>query len=89
MTVEVGVRDLRANLSRWLARVRKGEEIVVTDRGKPVARIVSASSTSRMDQLVAEGLITLPKRPKGPAPRPIKIKGGGSITDVLLEQRRR
>ncbi len=35
--IEVGVRELRNNLSRYLERVRGGEEVIVTDRGSPVA----------------------------------------------------
>jgi prevent-host-death family protein len=34
---QVGVRELRHNLSAWLRRVRDGEAFEVTDRGKPVA----------------------------------------------------
>ena len=37
--MEVGIRELRAGLSRWLDRVRAGEELIVTDRGAPVARV--------------------------------------------------
>ncbi|MCJ7672194.1 MAG: type II toxin-antitoxin system prevent-host-death family antitoxin, partial [Acidimicrobiia bacterium] len=33
--VEVGVRDLKNNLSRYLDRVKEGEEVIVTDRGRP------------------------------------------------------
>ena len=36
---EVGIRVLRDNLSRYISRVREGEEVIVTDHGKPVARI--------------------------------------------------
>ncbi len=36
----IGVRELRQNASRYLARVAKGEVIEVTDRGKPIARLV-------------------------------------------------
>ena len=38
--VEVGVRDLQNNLSRYLDRVSDGLEIVVTERGRPVARLL-------------------------------------------------
>lgn len=37
---EVGVRDLKAHLSAHLARVKAGESLVVTERGRPVARLV-------------------------------------------------
>ncbi len=37
----VGSRELKNRLGRYLGLVRKGETIIVTDRGKPVARIVA------------------------------------------------
>ena len=37
--MEVGVRKLRNNPSRYLERVRDGEEVVVTDRGRAIARV--------------------------------------------------
>ena len=36
----IGVRELRQHASRYLARVRAGESVEVTDRGRPVARLV-------------------------------------------------
>ena len=59
---EVGVRDLRDNLSRFLDDVRAGQELIVTERGRPVARIVATSGESRLDELVAAGVVTLPER---------------------------
>lgn len=38
----VGIAELKARLSQYLARVQSGEELIVTDRGRPVARIVPA-----------------------------------------------
>jgi prevent-host-death family protein len=35
-----GVSELKAKLSEYLARVKAGEEVVVTERGRPVARLV-------------------------------------------------
>ena len=84
--MEVGIRELRAHLSRYLDRVRDGEEIVVTDRGKPIARISPANGRSRIDELIAAGIIT-PAPNTGPRrlPKPIKITGG--ISDLVDEQR--
>lgn len=39
-TKTVGVRELRQNLSRYLARVKEGETLTVTERGHEVARLV-------------------------------------------------
>jgi prevent-host-death family protein len=85
--VEVGIRELRAHLSRYLDQVREGEEIVVTDRGTPIAKISPTNGRSRIDELIAAGVITPPVN-RGPrtVPTPIKIKGG--ISDLVDEQRR-
>jgi prevent-host-death family protein len=40
MTDNVGVRELRQNLSRYLERVKEGETLTVTERGREVARLV-------------------------------------------------
>lgn len=85
--MEVGIRELRAHLSRYLDQVREGEEIVVTDRGTPIARISPANGRSRIDELIAAGIITpAPNRGPRAVPTPIKIDGG--ISDLLDEQRR-
>jgi prevent-host-death family protein len=85
---EVGVRDLRANLAHWLDEVRKGHEVVVTERGVPVARLLKAGEPTTFERLVAEGTITLPKEPRTPWPEPTVVPKGGSVTDVLLQQHR-
>ena len=40
MTVNVGVREAKINLSKLLKRVMRGQEVIITDRGKPVGKIV-------------------------------------------------
>jgi len=84
--VEVGIRELRADLSRWVKRVQDGEDVVVTDRGKPVARLVPIAAESKLDQLVREGVVIPPRRPwKGAVPKP--IKGAGPLSDIVLGDR--
>jgi prevent-host-death family protein len=80
---EVGMRELRDHLSKYLARVREGDEIVVTDRGKPVARIISEGGLSRFDRLVAEGVITPPSRPRTPASELPRIPFQGDFGKYL------
>lgn len=63
--MEVGIRELRGDLSRFVKRVRKGEEIVVTDRGRPVARLVPVEGERKIDRLIREGLVT-PAPNRGP-----------------------
>lgn len=83
---EVGIRELRDHLSRYLERAEAGEEIVITDRGRAIARVVPLSGERTIDRLIREGKVTPAKRPKGPAPRPIKAKG--TVSDLVAEQRR-
>ncbi len=81
--MDVGIRDLRDNLSKHLARVRAGQKITVTDHGKPVARIVGIKRPSQFERLVAEGRIAPGKRTARPKPLAI-----GPISDLVAEQRR-
>ncbi len=84
---EVGIRALKNALSRYLAAVRDGHELIVTDHGRPVARIVPvAHSLDRLAELVAEGKVR-PARPSPrPTPTPRRIKG--TVSDLVAEQRR-
>jgi prevent-host-death family protein len=85
--MEVGVRELRAHLSRYLKRVAAGEEIVVTERGRPVARLSPANGRSRLDELIAAGLVEPAPSRTGWLP-PRRIKATGSVSDLVKEQRR-
>lgn len=54
MAENVGVRELRQNLSRYLERVKAGEALVVTERGRVVARLVpSGASADAYGELAA------------------------------------
>lgn len=46
MARSVGVRELRQNLSQYLDRVKAGEDLVVTERGAVVARLIPAGATA-------------------------------------------
>jgi prevent-host-death family protein len=84
--MEVGIRELRADLSRWVRRVGAGEEIVVTDRGKAVARLVPIDGERRIDRLIREGRVIPASRPwRGELPKP--IEGAGPLSDLVLEDR--
>lgn len=60
---QVGVRELRQNLSVYLRRVVAGEALEVTDRGKPVAVLAPLEKpTTLLQRLVAAGRATAPQR---------------------------
>jgi prevent-host-death family protein len=84
--MEVGIRELRDHLSRYLDRVRDGDEVVVTDRGRAIARVVPVGSERVLDRLIAEGIVTPARRPKRRAGKPIKAKG--TVSDLVADQRR-
>lgn len=56
----VGMRDLGQNVSRVLARVKKGESLVVTEYGRPVARLVPYAPARTLEELVESGEATPP-----------------------------
>jgi prevent-host-death family protein len=78
----VGVRDLKQNASKVLAAVQAGASATVTDRGRPVARLVPISS-DRFEEMIAEGRVRQAKRPivkLGPAPVAL---GRPSLSEAL------
>jgi prevent-host-death family protein len=84
---EVGIRELREHLSRFIDEVRDGRELIVTDRGRPVARIVPASGESWLDDLVASGIVTLPDRDLEVASFG-RVRAKGDVMEFVFDQRR-
>lgn len=87
--MDVAVTELRANLARWLSIARDGEEIVVTDRGTPVARLVGVEATSTIERLTAQGVIGRPAATRVPQARGrTKVRAKRPLADRVSEQRR-
>lgn len=87
---DVGITQLRRELSSWLDRARAGEEVVVTERGRPVARLTGIGVVPVLDRLRAEGRIG--PAPVGPRPRPTdfpKIRAEGDVSDFVITERER
>lgn len=82
----VGIRELRNGLSRHIADVREGAEIVVTDHGTPVARIVPIGYESGLEKLIREGIARRPTSPRRPLPD--RVEAAGTVSDLVAEQRR-
>jgi prevent-host-death family protein len=93
----VGVRELKNRLTHYLAEVKHGENVVVTDRGKPVAILHSLDKTEenagldeRLAALAVKGHVRLPTR-KGPFPKiePLKLRAGEEpVSETLIRDRR-
>jgi prevent-host-death family protein len=90
-TMNVGIRELKANLSRYLACARAGERVVVTDRGVPVARIEPVQTDQppvALRSLIDSGRLIY-KRRTAEFPRPVTmLPGDKDWTDYVREQRR-
>ena len=86
----VGIRELKAHLSRYLGLVKEGRAVYVTERGKAVAQILPARpepGTEAMQDLVRKGIIHWNGgHPRGATRR---IRARGKLTSrVVLEMRR-
>ena len=84
--MNVGVRELKQNLSEYLDRAAKGELVVVTDRGVPKAFIIAIPGGDQMALGVEEGRIT-PASKSGKLNPPLKLKGSRRSLDVVGEDR--
>lgn len=91
-TMTVGIRDLRLHFSQYLARVRRGETIVVTDRGRPIARLGPSFPTDLppgLKELVDTGRATYDPTAVRYVPTPIRmVPGGKTAVDYVADQRR-
>ncbi len=85
--VEVGVRDLKNNLSRYLEQVESGVEVVVTDRGRPIARLngIDGVSQDKLAALIAAGVVRPPTSKV--RRRPVPLTSSGSVSELVAEQR--
>ena len=91
--VNAGIKEVKNNLSRLLAKVKAGEEVLITKRGRPVARIVKENQGDKsiraaLEPLVQSGLITLPSR----SILKDHISGvealGKTVSEMVIEDRR-
>jgi prevent-host-death family protein len=84
--MNIGVRDLKQNLSKYLDQAANGEMVVVTDRGVPKALIVAIPGGDQMAKGVEEGWIT-PPRKAGRLGAPLGLNAKRRSIEVLNEDR--
>jgi prevent-host-death family protein len=86
---EIGVRELKTTLSQTLRAVARGQQVRVTLRGRPLADIVPASTSTnddRLRQLVARGRLVAPARER-PTRTPRPVKSDRSASGLVLAER--
>jgi prevent-host-death family protein len=87
--MDVAITELRANLSLWLDQARSGHEVVITDRGVPVARLMGLNTTATLERLTAEGVISRPESTQRPtATGSIRPRPRRPLSDRVSEDRR-
>jgi prevent-host-death family protein len=84
----VGVRELRQNLSRYLDRVKGGETLVVTEHGREVARLVPLGSRPYAEVAARFGTDVPGERLEDIAERLRPIGAPGGTTDAFLAESR-
>ena len=87
---DVGVRELRQNLSVYLRRIAQGETLRVTEHGRPVALLSPIHTTGDevLDRLEAQGLLVRGRRRRGLLPKPVPpTPGKPSLSEVLQQMR--
>lgn len=85
---EVGIRELKNDLGKVIDRVRTGEEVIITVRGRPVARMSPiGQSTERLAELVAAGVVRAPTNVTRHRPGQ-RITAKGTMSDLVADQRR-
>ena len=91
--ITAGVKDVKNQLSHYLSFVKRGEDVLVTERGKVIARIIcenpqKTSLKRQLHPLVMEGLIAFPtdEIDKG-VPDPFDVPGK-PVSEMVIEDRR-
>ena len=91
--MKLGLREANQHFSRAIKAVRGGAEVVLTERGRPIAIIIPVteerSDEAALEAMAHEGLITLPSR-KGPTPaprwKPVGVTGK-PVSQTVIEDR--
>jgi prevent-host-death family protein len=85
--IEVGITTLRGDLPRWIEAAQH-HDVVITNRGMPVARLVAIGEHPGFERLIERGLVRLPTRPARHLDVRDLVQAHGSVSDLVAEQRR-
>ncbi|MFI4991667.1 MAG: type II toxin-antitoxin system Phd/YefM family antitoxin [Solirubrobacterales bacterium] len=85
---EVGVRELHDQLSRYVRHAAQGGEVVVTMRGRRVARLSPMNEVDPLSDLRTRGLVREPTRRKRASTERRQLRSLEPVSDLVAEQRR-
>ena len=85
----IGIRELKGQLSSHIKEVQEGATLVITDRGKPVARLVpiAAGLAEKVQSMLDSGMASWSgQKPSSGLPR-VSVRGSKTLAELLLEDR--
>lgn len=85
----IGIRELKSKLSECVRDVKRGGTIVVTEHGRPVARLVPEADSldDRLAVLTKAGAMQWNGRRLGRAVAGVRLRGKRTVADILVENR--
>lgn len=88
-TMRVGTRELKNKLSEYLRRVKAGETVIVTERGRAIGQIIpiGANLEERMKALQAAGFLECSGKKLKPRQPTIVNRGPKPISEIVSEGR--
>jgi prevent-host-death family protein len=84
---EVGIAQLRQDLKHWVSRAQADDEIVITDRGRPVARLTGVARTTALERLVAEGKVAAARSARPDLHAEERVRAAGPVSQCVVEER--
>ena len=92
--MQASIREMKNRLSQYIKRVRAGREVVITDRGKPVARLVPIGPAVADEADIVARTLALPWARPGKGGKPkglragVKLRGKGpTAAEIVLQDR--
>ena len=87
------INEAKAHLGSFLAAVQAGDDVIITDHGRSIARIIrepkdSDSDPQWLERLAASGLVTLPAENSSSESFKPPLMGGRALSDIVSEDRR-
>ena len=87
--VTVGIRELKGQLSHYVQEVKDGTIVLITERGKPVGRMIplEESPEDRLRSLADSNLLAWSGRKLAPRASLVQVRGPKTVAEILLEER--
>ncbi len=85
----VGIRELKTRLGAYLKQVKTGMTLVITERGRPIGRVmpIQTSPKRQVHELIQAGILAWSGHRLKPRQPKIRARGARGIAELLLEDR--